>query len=175
MITLVEPVRKRGRWWPCWCQKCFPYLWRLEKNWTLGEMHTSLGKCPQLLFRYKWKNLDTLPFFFDVLAKLTARLVGMSFFQLCVRFLFWSFLVRSVTEKFAFVFQNWFHLESIVCGVFSSNVPRFVVVISAWARNCQSSSIVFFFGRHQVTLMNIIRDVLICSSNVTVLFRHCSL
>ena len=106
-------------------------------------MHTSLGHCPQLLFRYKRKKLDTLLFFFEVLANLTARLVGISFFQICVRFLFWSFLVRSVTKMSAIVVQNWFHHEKIVCGVFSRIVPRFVVVISAWPTNCQNSSIVF--------------------------------
>ena len=152
----------------------FSGLQRLEKNWTLAEMHTSLGQCPQLLFRYKRKKLDALLFFFKVLANLTASLVGMSFFQMCVRFLFWSVLVRSATKKFAIVFQNWFYQESMVCGVFSRNVPRFVVFISEWNTNCQKPGIVFFFGGHQINLMQNIMDVVICSSNVTVLFRHWS-
>ena len=135
-------------------------------------MHTCLGQCPQLLFRYKRKKLDTLLFFFDVLANLTARLDGMSFFQMCVRFLFSSVRVRSVMKKFAIVFQNWFHHERMVCGVFSRNVPHFVVVISAWTTSCQKSTSVFFFGGHQVNLMQNIMVVLICCSNVTVLFRH---
>ena len=137
MITLVEPVRKRGRCWPCWCQNCFSGLRRLEKNCTLGEVHTSLGQCPQSLFRYKRKKLDTLLFFSEVLAIKLQNYLEWIFSQICVRFLFWSFLVSSVTENFALVFQNWFHHEKIVCGVFSRNVPRFVVVISAWTTDCR--------------------------------------
>ena len=40
--TIIEPIRKRGRWWPCWCQNCFSGLQRLEKI----EL---LERCTQIL------------------------------------------------------------------------------------------------------------------------------
>ena len=91
-MKLMRPINAPVRWWPCWCHKCVSGLRRLEKTWTL-VMHTSLGPGAQMLFKQKWRKMDSLLFLFTILVNIVASFMKMSFFNLRVRFLGWSFLV----------------------------------------------------------------------------------
>ena len=48
-------------WWICLCRKCVLIYEDYEKL-DLLELHRSLGSGAQMLFRRKWRNLDTLLF-----------------------------------------------------------------------------------------------------------------
>ena len=146
MTTLVEPIRKDGRCWPCWCQNCLSGLPRLEKKWNLGEMHTSLGQCPQLLFRHKGKKLDTLLFFFDVLAKITARLVGMSFFPNLRQVFLLGFSRTQCHEKICMCIPKLISPRKDCLRSFFEQCASFRCrhIQMDW-KNCLTLSIVFFF------------------------------
>ena len=66
-----------ARWRSCTCLKRISGHGRLEKHEIL-VMHTSLRNGAQILFRHKWRNLDTLLFFFIVLVNVVALLTGKS-------------------------------------------------------------------------------------------------
>ena len=64
--------------WPCWCQKRFSGLRRLE-NLELFESHICFGAGAQVMYRQKGKKLDGF-FFCLTSVNLAARFFGKSFF-----------------------------------------------------------------------------------------------
>ena len=91
----------------------------------------------------------------------------------------WLFSLFDIFHNSGSRFQNWFDHEWIdFGGFFCWNVPRFVVVISAWNKICKNCSIVFLIWRHEVFSMISLRGILVCSLNMPVFLQawemHCS-
>ena len=55
----------------------------VQKKLELFEMHTSFGPGAKKLFRYKWRKLDTLVFFFVELFIINAWLTGKKLISFC--------------------------------------------------------------------------------------------
>ena len=65
-LIAMELIKTASRWWPCRCSKCVSGLRRLE-NIEILELHTNLGSGAWMLFRQKWRKVDTRLFFFNSL------------------------------------------------------------------------------------------------------------
>ena len=94
-VILKEPNKTPARWWPWKCLKCVSGLRRIKKSRTffwVAFMSLTWWPGAQFLLRYKRRKVDTLLFYFTVLANKVASLFGMIF--LFVGLVFnWSFLV----------------------------------------------------------------------------------
>ena len=70
-MIFIEPFWASVRWWHHWCRNCSSGLVKLEKTWT-SVMQLSLGPGAKLLFRHKWRKLDTIHTLFIVLLNILA-------------------------------------------------------------------------------------------------------
>ena len=107
-----------------------------------------------------------------VLVKKIALFIGISFFDLWVRFWFEVFSYCSVTETFALGFQIWLNHERIDSAIFGWNMPRFVDLIFATSDCCKNCSNVILFWWHQMFSIVSRRSNLVRFFNPGVHFCH---
>ena len=72
-MIFIDPYWASVGWWPCWCWNCNSGLVILEKTWTsVMQLSPGPGESRTMLFRHKWRKLDTVHTFFIVLFNILA-------------------------------------------------------------------------------------------------------
>ena len=94
------------------------------------------------------------------------------FFNLCFSFRIDVLSSCCVTKTFAIGIRTWFDPDWFNFGVSCRNMPRFVDVIYAWTDVCMSCSILILFGRYQIFSIVSLREFLVCSVSMLVLFSY---
>ena len=118
------------------------------------------------------KEKETLLFVLNVLVKIVAFWIRMSFFPLLVMFCVEVFSYCTFTETFSIGLQTCFDHDWVVSRVFWWNNPRFVVVVSLWTKFSNTCSLMFLLWKHEVLLMISLRAIFVCSLKVPQLFSH---
>ena len=133
-------------------------------------MHTNLGPGAQMLLIHKWRKMDTLLFFFLVLVKWFAFVMGLSFFNCgsCFRLNFSR--VAPFTGTFAVGLQNWFDHEWIDFGGFLLHYASFRRLHFCMDQNLKELFFFVFCWRHQLFSILSLRGNLVCSLNLPPLF-----
>ena len=150
------------------------------------QYQTLWPKSPLAAFEVKGKPLrvDSVPKKLDCSLLALQSIIQKNAFQ-------WKILDCRQKDRELAVFTFWylpqfrFKVSELIWprvdwfwSFFCWNVPRFVVVISAWNKICKNCSIVFLIWRHEVFSMISLRGILVCSLNMPVFLQawemHCS-
>ena len=142
------------------------------ENLTFLELHRSLGSGAQMLFRRKWRNLDTLLFFFILFVNIVCIVVWIEFFSAVGQVFQWSFLALHVFWNVCnWVPQlNWPRNDWFLS--YLSDCASFFVVMSAWTKICKVCSIVILFQWHELFQVISLRGLLDRFLFVPLLFNH---
>ena len=94
--------------------------------------------------------------------------IGMSFFDLCFSFHVEDFEYCYVTELFVIGTQKGFDHDWFIFGVFCWNMPQFVLIMSAYTKNFEKCSFLFFLTTS--IFSDSLIGILVCSLNMLVPF-----
>ena len=168
---LMEPVNAPARWWLCACLKCVSGLRRLEK--TLKFLRCILVF--DLVLKYgsdiNEGNWLQLLFYFLVLVGIVASVIRMSFFSRvsCFRL---KFLVLHSDRNVCNWIPKVIWPRTVWFWGFCWKMASLVDLISVWIEICRNCSIVILFWRHEIFSMFSLRDFLVCSLKILLLFSH---
>ena len=144
---------------------------RTRKTWTFWVAYMSLTWF-LFFFWHFWKNWNTGFLLLSYIGENGCVICKIEFFYLWVIFLEGSFLALLCYGNVCNWIPKliWARLNSF--WSFFWNVPRFVVVTSAWTKFCQNCSIVFLFWRNGVFSIVIFSSILVCCFSVHIVVSH---
>ena len=135
-------------------------------------MLTCLWHVVQILFRHKWRKLDTASLYISFIDGYSCLGYWNEFLSSVFRVLDWSFLqlhfcgnVCNWISKLIWLQMDWFLF------FFCWNMPRFVDFMSACTKICENCSNRFSFLTTS-NLFDSLRGFLVCSLNVPVFFSQ---
>ena len=138
---LMECVIAPAHWWRCTRPKCVSGLRRLEK--TLNFLRCT--HVIDLVLKYgsdiNERNWLQLHFYFILFISIAAPVIGvigMSFFQLCLRFKIEGCSFCTFTQTFAIWFQKRFDNECVDFWAFCYKTASFLDVTSVWTESSKN-------------------------------------
>ena len=147
---------------------------KARKNLELFEMHTCLWPGAQIWFKLEWRKLDTVPLLLHCIDWHSSLRYWNEFFSAVFHVLDWKFLVLHFDGNVCnwILKVIWTRMDLFWGFLWENGFFRWLDFISVWTKIGRNRSIVILFWRHEIFSIFSLRDILVCSLKMLVLFSH---